>query len=82
MNVMIEKAISWLLVLAMVLYVVSGFGITKSEQVTSMTGGLITKGVSYQIHNTLLIPTILLTVLHIIFSLNWDYKIMRYLKKK
>jgi len=55
----LEQIVTWLSAVLLVLYVISGFGMTKPELVSEMTGGLITWRVAYDMHNNLYIPLIL-----------------------
>jgi len=64
------KVIRWLLVVSAVLYIATGFGITEFRTVETVTSGLLTKSLSFALHNSLflLVPSIALLVLHIYFS--------------
>ena len=70
---LIKKTIIWLLAIVVVLYGVSGFGITEFRAVEALTFGLITKHLAFTIHNNLGIPFIILLLLHIClpFVLKW-----------
>lgn len=52
---MFRKALFWLLVALVVVYVVTGFGITEFRTVESLTQGILTKNLSFRIHNNLLL---------------------------
>lgn len=54
-----------MLVAALVLYGVSGFGITQFRIVEPATLGLLNKALAFKIHDYLLIPFLLLLALHI-----------------
>jgi len=64
-----KRIIHWLLLIAVVLYLVTGLGITQFRTVETITFGLLTKSLSFKIHDNLLIPFIILLGLHIFFSL-------------
>jgi cytochrome b561 len=64
-----RKTIHWLLVVLVVLYLVTGFGITEFKTVETLTFGLLTKNWAFKIHNNLWIPFIILLGLHICLSL-------------
>jgi cytochrome b subunit of formate dehydrogenase len=64
-----RKAVHLLVVLATILYLVTGLGITEFRTVEPLTGGLLTKTLSFQLHNALLYPFIVLLALHIFFAL-------------
>jgi cytochrome b subunit of formate dehydrogenase len=61
----IKKVISWLLLIVIMLYLITGLGITQFRTMENLTFGLLTKNLSFQIHNNLLIPLIVLLLLHI-----------------
>ena len=63
-----RKAFTWLLLLMAVLYIISGFGITEYRVVETVTYGLLTKNMSFIIHEYLLVPSIAFFVLHITLS--------------
>lgn len=58
--------VRWLLFATVLLYVLSGYGISEPRAVESLTFGLITKSVAFSIHNNLIIPFALLMFLHIL----------------
>jgi thiosulfate reductase cytochrome b subunit len=61
----LRKVVPWLLLAVLVLYVVSGLGITQYRTVESITFGWLTKNLSFRIHNDLLYLFLALLVLHI-----------------
>ena len=60
-----KRVVHWLLLAAIVLYLVTGFGIAEYRVVESLTFGLLTKPLAFKIHNNLLIPFLVLLILHI-----------------
>ena len=64
-----KKTIHWLLAVLVILYLVTGFGITEFRTVETLTFGLLTKNLAFKIHNNLWIPFIILLGLHIFLSL-------------
>jgi thiosulfate reductase cytochrome b subunit len=62
----VKKVIPWLLLAVLALYIITGFGITQFRMVESITFGLLTKNLSFKIHNALTIPFLVLLVVHII----------------
>jgi hypothetical protein len=58
-----------LLFIIIALFIITGFGITDYQLVGSITFGMLTKPVSYQLHSNLVIPLVVLLMLHIIFVL-------------
>jgi thiosulfate reductase cytochrome b subunit len=65
----IRKTIHWLLAIGLVVYIVTGFGITEYQIVEPLTLGLLGKAESQQIHNAIEIPFVLLLVVHLYMSL-------------
>jgi len=61
-----KKVIPWLLLVVMALYILTGFGITQFRTVEAMTFGLLTKNLSFKMHNALTIPFAVLLVVHIV----------------
>ena len=66
---MFKRVIRWLLGIVIVLYLVSGFGITEFRIVETLTFGLLTKILSFKIHDYLWMPLVSLLILHIYLSL-------------
>jgi len=62
----LRKLTHWLLSIATVIYFVTGLGITQFRVIQTITFGLLTKNLAFQIHNALLIPFIILLSLHIL----------------
>jgi dolichol kinase len=60
-----RQVVHWLLLAVLVLYVVTGFGITEFRIVEQATFGLLGKPLAFMMHDNLLIPFIILLVLHI-----------------
>lgn len=68
---LIKRIVRWLLITAIFLYVLSGFGITEFRIVEPLTFGLLTKPLAFQLHDYLFIPFAILLALHIIFALTF-----------
>jgi cytochrome b subunit of formate dehydrogenase len=60
-----RQLVHWLLLAVIVLYLLTGFGITEYRVVEQVTFGLLTKNLAFNIHNNLLVPFIILLGLHI-----------------
>ncbi len=60
-----RQVVHWLLLAVIVLYLLTGFGITQYRVIEQVTFGLLAKPLSFQIHDNLLIPFIVLLGLHI-----------------
>ena len=64
-----KRIIHWLLAVLVIIYLVTGFGITEFRTVETLTLGLLTKSLAFKIHNNLLIPFIVLLGLHVFLAL-------------
>jgi hypothetical protein len=60
-----KKAVHWLMVAVLLLYAITGLGITQYRIVEPATLGLLTKPLAFSIHDNLLAPLIVLLALHI-----------------
>ena len=60
-----RQIVHWLLLAVLVLYLLTGFGITQFRGVEHVTFGLLSKPLAFKIHDNLLIPFIILLGLHI-----------------
>ncbi len=60
-----ERIIQWALLGVTILYIITGLGITEFRIIEPATFGLLSKNLSFAIHDNLLIPFIVLLVLHI-----------------
>ncbi|HWR28110.1 MAG TPA: hypothetical protein VN377_06725 [Candidatus Thermoplasmatota archaeon] len=58
-----------LLTIIIILFIITGFGITNYQIIESLTLGGLSKPLSFQIHTNLILPLIILLVLHISFSI-------------
>jgi len=63
-----RRIVHWLLAVLVIIYLVTGFGITEFRTVETLTLGLLTKNLAFKIHNNLWIPFIILLGLHIFLS--------------
>ena len=64
-----KRIIHWLLAVLLVIYLVTGFGITEFRTIESITLGLLTKNLAFKVHENLWIPFIILLGLHLFFFL-------------
>ena len=62
---LIRKVVHWLFVAVIILYGITGYGITQYRIVEPATLGLLTKTLAFKIHDNLLIPLLALLALHI-----------------
>ena len=64
----IRKTIKWLLLVAVILYVVTGFGISEFRTVEPLAFGLLTKNLAFRIHEAIWIPFAVLLAAHVLYS--------------
>ena len=64
----IKRIIHWSLFVVVIVYVITGLGITEYRIVESLTFGLLTKSLAFTIHDNILIPFLVLLTSHICFS--------------
>jgi thiosulfate reductase cytochrome b subunit len=62
---LVRRTIYWLLTVVVIIYLLTGFGITQYRIFEPLTFGLLTKNLAHRIHMNLEIPFIILVVLHI-----------------
>ena len=62
---LLQAMTRWLLLLVVLTYIVTGFGITEFRIVERLSGGLLTKNIAFEIHDSLLIVLVVLLVTHI-----------------
>ena len=63
---LVRKIVHWLLIIITVLYLITGLGITEFRIIESLTFGLLTKNMAFRIHDSLLIPFVILLIMHIL----------------
>ena len=64
----IQRCVHWLFTIAVIVTLISGFGITQYRIVEPLTFGLLTKAVAFSIHTSMPVPFIILLALHIYFT--------------
>lgn len=69
MNGLIKKIVYWSLFILIIVYLITGFGITQYNIVEALTFGLLSRNLSFIIHENLWIPFLILLALHMLFSL-------------
>ena len=65
---LVKTMVRMLLIIVTILYIVTGFGITEFRVVETITMGVLTKNLSFKIHDILLAPFLILLVSHILLS--------------
>jgi hypothetical protein len=61
-----RQVIQYTLLLVLALYLISGFGITEFRIVEFLSFGVFSKNIAFILHNSLLIPMLILLILHIV----------------
>jgi hypothetical protein len=64
-QLILRRTVITLLAIFTVLLLVTGWGITEFRVVTPLTFGLLSKNVAFEIHNALIIPSIVLLAAHL-----------------
>ena len=65
----LQKTVHWIFAVVIVLHIITGYGITKSQLIEKLTFGILTKALSFKLHIALSIPVIILLILHIYIAL-------------
>jgi dolichol kinase len=65
----VKRIIHWSLLAVTVIYVLTGLGITQYGIIEPLTLGILSKSLSFNIHDNLLIPFFILLSLHILLKL-------------
>jgi len=73
----VRSTVHWLLTALVIVYLITGFGITEYRIVEPLTFGLLTKSLAQRIHISIEIPFIILLVLHI-----WLLPLLRYFRSR
>ena len=68
MMIKVKRTIAYLFLLVIILYVITGYGITKYQLVEGLTLGILDKATSFKIHHYLIYPLIILAISHIYFA--------------
>ena len=69
-----KKAVHIILMILIVVVIVSGLGITYYRSIEYITGGLLDKTLSFQLHTLLFLPFLLVLLVHLFFSCFWPKK--------
>ncbi len=65
----LDHAAAWISALILVLYIVSGYGMTRMDQAQTLTGGLMNPGRAYVLHNHLYVPLLVTFAFHTFMGL-------------
>jgi len=63
-----------LLTVVIIIFIITGFGISNYQIIESLTGSTLSKLTSFQIHSNLIIPLIILLIVHIAFTVGKKIK--------
>ena len=74
---LVRRSIHWILTALVIIYLITGFGITEHRIVEPLTFGLLTKSLAQRIHINIEIPFIVLLILHI-----WLLPLLKYFRSK
>jgi Ni,Fe-hydrogenase I cytochrome b subunit len=74
---LVKRLINWILTALVIIYLITGFGITEYRIVEPLTFGLLTKSLAQKIHINIEIPFIVLLILHI-----WLLPLLKYFRSK
>ena len=74
---LVKKSIQWILTALVIIYLITGFGITEYRIVEPLTFGLLTKSLAQKIHISIEIPFIVFLISHI-----WLLPLLKYFKLK
>ncbi len=69
-----KKAVHIILMILIVVVIVSGLGITYYRSIEYITGGLLDKTLSFQLHTLIFLPFLLVLLVHLFFSWLWPKK--------
>jgi len=64
----LRRAVGWLLLALALLLVITGLGITEYQTVEAATFGLLPKDLSFQLHNLLWIPFLIVLAAHVLLT--------------
>jgi thiosulfate reductase cytochrome b subunit len=67
-RIQIRKTAAYFSIATVILYIVTGYGITQYRTVEKLTFGLLSKSLSFKIHSWLIIPLIIFLFTHLYFS--------------
>jgi cytochrome b561 len=77
---LVKRTIHWLLLVVIIVFLITGLGITEFRTVETLTFGLLTKNLAFKIHNSLWIPFIILLIMHICLPFIFKWKMRREVK--
>ena len=78
----ITKVVAWLLVALMIVALVSGWGITRTEIIYQASRGLIDRGTANAIHRGIQIPIAAILLTHILINVRFKLLPERWRKRR
>jgi hypothetical protein len=60
--------LAWLTLVLFMIFTVTGYGITNPEMVSELTGGILSRGVSLNLHMMIAFPVLALLTVHIVIG--------------
>jgi succinate dehydrogenase hydrophobic anchor subunit len=60
----VDHFAAWGSAVLLILYVISGYGLTRPARVTDLTGGIVAPRLAFTLHNNLYIPLLVLFAFH------------------
>lgn len=69
-----KKTVHIILLIIIFLVIISGLGISYYQTIEGVTGGLLDKTLSFQIHTFIFLPFLLVLLIHLFFSWLWPKK--------
>ena len=69
---LVIKIVHWGLLVIIIIFIITGLGIARYRIIDSITLGVLSKPLSYQIHTYLIFPLIIFLYLHILVT--WKNK--------
>lgn len=71
---LVKKGLDWALFGMTLVYLFTGLGITQFRIIEDLTFGLLSKNLSFRLHEDLLVPFLILLSLHVFYRpIRWVY---------
>ncbi len=67
--VRLDRLAAWASAVLLILYVISGYGLTRPARVTDLTGGLVAPRFAFTLHNGLYVPLLVFFAFHTFMGL-------------
>ena len=64
----IRRTAAYFLILTVILYIITGYGITQYQAIEKLTFGMLNKALSFKVHMWLIYPFVIFLFLHLYFS--------------